>query len=140
VKQIATEDVSGLGMGCVLRASGAHFDPEQFLSDSPLVPCNVFRKDERKSETRTWDTSGITILVSEAGPFLQQVAEAIDFLRSNRTELLRLKESPGLEDISLDFGVDRKNGFLQSHLFPSELISVCSEFGMGLEVSIYGTD
>jgi len=38
--------------------------------------------------------------------------------------------------MSLDFGVE-KMAFLQSHLFPSDLIHLSAEFGMALEVSIY---
>ena len=127
--------------GCVLRATGDHFQPEWFLSESTLAPCNVFRKGEHKSASSVWDTSGITVVVSEAQEsFSQQVSDAIEFLRSNRAELLRLKGSRGLEDLSLDFGLSRKNGFLQSHLFPSDLIHMAGELGMALEVSIYGID
>ena len=126
--------------GCVLRATGDSFQPELFLSDSTLDPCNVFGKGERKSESRVWDTSGITVVVSEASnDFSRQVSDAIHFLKSNRVELLRLKESRGLENLSLDFGVSRMNGFLQSHLFPSELVHMAGDLGMALEVSIYGT-
>ena len=127
--------------GCVLRASGEQFQPETFLSESTLVPCNVFRKGERKSESRLWNTSGVTVVVSERSDnFPQQASDAIEFLKSNRTELLRLKESHGIENMSLDFGVSSKNGFAQSHLFPSDLIKMSGEFGMTLEVSIYGED
>ena len=127
--------------GCVLRASGEQFQPETFLSESTLVPCNVFRKGERKSESRLWDTSGVTVLVSERSDnFPKQASDAIEFLKSNRTELLRLKESHGIEHMSLDFGVNSKNGFVQSHLFPSDLVKTAGEFGMALEVSIYGED
>jgi hypothetical protein len=127
--------------GCVLRASGEQFQPETFLSESTLVPCNVFRKGEHKSESRLWDTSGVTVVVSEAAEgFPQQVSDAIEFLKSNRTELLRLKESHGIENMSLDFGVSRENGFVQSHLFPPDLVRMSAEFGMALEVSIYGED
>jgi hypothetical protein len=127
--------------GCVLRVAGNQFQPERFLSESTLVPCNVFRKGERKSESRLWDTSGVTVVVSEwSDDFPQQVSDTIEFLKSNRAELLRLKESHGVENMSLDFGVNRKTGFLQSHLFPSELVHLSGEFGMALEVSIYGED
>jgi hypothetical protein len=127
--------------GCVLRASGADFQPEIFLRASSFCPCNVFRKGERKAESRTWDTSGITIVVSEASDdFAQQVIDAIEFLKSHRVDILSLQKSKGLEEIGLDFGVNRRNDFLQSYLFPAELIRLAGEFSMDLEVSIYGTD
>jgi hypothetical protein len=126
--------------GCVLRAAGDDFQPEIFLQESTLDPCNVFRKGERKSESRTWNTSGITVVISEGSDFGQQLADAVQFLKSNRAELLRLKAATGLEAMSLDFGVKRRNGFLQSHLFPPELILLAGELSLALEVSIYGSD
>lgn len=127
--------------GCVLRASGDDFQPEIFLQLSSLCPCNVFHKGERKSESLTWNTSGITVVVSKGSDdFAQQIVQAIAFLKSNRAEILRLQSSKGLARISLDFGVSRRNDFVQSHLFPAELILLAGEFSLSLEVSIYGTD
>jgi hypothetical protein len=95
--------------GCVLRAWGDDFEPETFLQSSAFNAGNVFRKGERKYKSRrAWDTSGITIVVSESfADFSQQVVDAIEFLRSNRVEILRLQTSDGLEGLTFDFGVDR---------------------------------
>jgi hypothetical protein len=83
----------------------------------------------------------MTVVVSEASDdFAQQVVDAIEFLRLKRPELLLLDASHGLDGISLDFGVSRKKGFLQSHFFPPELIHLAGEFRIALEVSIYGMD
>jgi len=126
--------------GCVLRAWGDAFQPEYFLRGSSIEPCNVFTKGARKSEGRTWETSGLTVVVSEAtDDFAQQVSDALAFLNSNPSELRRLQTSVGLDGLSLDFGVNRKDGFLQSQLFPSELVSLAAEYSMALEVSIYGS-
>lgn len=126
--------------GCVLRAWGDDFQPESFLAGSPLEPCNVFTKGTRKSEGRTWDTSGLTVLVSDdSDNFKHQVNDAIEFLTSNRLELQRLKSSVGIDGLSLDFGVSGKNGFWQRHLFPPELISLAAEYALALEVSIYAS-
>ena len=128
-----------MAAGCVLRAWGDNFQPETFLDGSSLQPCNVFHKGTRKSVSRTWDTSGITVVVSEADVFAQQVTEAMEFLKSNGMELQQLQGSVGLGGLSLDFGVDRKNGFMQSHCFAAELVSLAAEYSMSLEVSIYGS-
>ena len=126
--------------GCVLRAWDDGFQPETFLHGSSLEPCNIFRKGARRSESSTWDTSGITVVVSEASDdFAKQVVDAIEFLKAKRTELLWLQGSAGLEGMSLDFGVNRRNGFLQSHAFPPELARLAGELSMALELSIYGT-
>lgn len=126
--------------GCVLRAWGDDFPPELFLAGSSLEPCNVFTKGARKAEGRSWDTSGLTVLVSDhSDDFEHQVNDAIEFLTSNRLELQRLKSSIGIEGLSLDFGVSERDVFCQSYCFPPELISLAAEYPLALEVSIYAS-
>ena len=128
--------------GCVLRASGDYFDPQGFLNDSAFVPCNVFRKGERKAQDRSWTTSGFTVVVSEASgdDLAQQIQDAIEFLRMHREEVVRLGRFEGLDGVDLDFGVNRKNGFLQSSYLPPELVTLAGALGVGVEISIYGED
>ncbi len=128
--------------GCVLRASGDHFDPQKFLNDSAFVPCNVFRKGERKAQNRSWASSGFTVVVSEAsGDHLaQQIQDAIEFLQTHKEEVGRLMRFDGLEGIDLDFGVNRTNGFVQSNRLPPELLTLAGALSVGVEVSIYGED
>src|SRR5438445_11398244 len=98
--------------GCVLRVSGDVFQAEGFLPGSSLTPCNVFRKGETKAKSRVWETSGMTIPVSDASgdDFVEQVQDAIRFLKVNENELTRLRNQPGLEAMSLDFGVNSREG------------------------------
>ena len=129
-----------MASSCVLRATGNNFQPSDFLRDSTFEPCNVFCKGERRSASSVWDTSGITVDVSSADEFSAQVRDAIVFLETNRAELLRLKQFAGLEEFSLDFGVNEKDSFLQSYLFPLKLIHLASEFALELDLSIYATE
>jgi len=125
---------------CVLRAWGDDFRPELFLAGSSLEPCNVFTKGTRKSEDRAWDTSGLTVLISDDSyDFKHQVNDAIEFLTSNRLEIQRLKSRVGIDGLSLDFGVSETKGFCQNHFFPPELISLAAEYPLALEVSIYAS-
>jgi hypothetical protein len=128
--------------GSVLRATGDNFQAEKFLEDSTLAPCNIFRKGQPKANNRVWETSGITVIISNAcgDDLVQQIHDAIEFLKSNRNEVSRLRGFSGVEAVELDFGVYRKNGFLQSNVFPPELIALAGELGMGIELSIYGED
>ena len=128
--------------GCVLRASGDDFDYQGFLDDSAFVPCNVFRKGERKAENRSWSSSGFTVVVSEASgdDWAQQIQDAIEFLRKHKDEMARLMKFEGLESVDLDFGVNRKNGFLQSNRLPPALLTLAGALSIGVEVSIYGED
>lgn len=126
--------------GCVLRAWGDDFLPDSFLSGSSIEACNVFMKGARKSEGRLWETSGLTVVISEASDnFAQQIVDAIEFLKAHGPELQRLQNSLGIAGLSLDFGVNRKNGFLQNQRFSSELVSLAARYSMALEVSIYGS-
>jgi hypothetical protein len=126
--------------GCVLRATGDSFQVENFLEVSSLVPCNIFIKGERKASNRLWDTCGITIVVSDSdgSELATQIRDAIEFLRNNRDELFRLRNFDGVEVMELDFGIYRKNGFLQSNLFPAELIVFAGDLQIGIELSIFG--
>ena len=126
--------------GCVLRATGDGFQAEKFLETSTLSPCNVFRKGERKSGDRVWDTSGITVVVSDAPGDEpgRQVREAVSFLSAHREELARLGAFDGLAEMGLDFGLNRKDGFVQSICFPAELVALAGELHIGIEVSVYG--
>jgi hypothetical protein len=125
--------------GCVLRATGDNFQIKKFMESSPLVPWNVFCKGERKSSSRVWETSGITIVVSDSygSDLASQIRCVIEFLRDNRAELVRLRKFDGVEEMQLDFGVTGHNGFLQSNLFPAELIAIAGDLQMGIELSIY---
>ena len=125
--------------GCVLRAWGDDFQPESFLAGSSLEPCNVFTRGARKSEGRSWNTSGLTVPVSDSDSFKHQVTDAIEFLTSNRLELQQLKSSVGIDGLSLDFGVSETDAFCQNHFFPPELISLAAEYRLALEVSIYAS-
>ena len=124
----------------VLRATGSQFDPNAFLTSSALQPCNVFIKGQRRSESDMWDLSGLTVATSdsEIDDFQKQLTDSIEFLISNRAELLRLKSFEGVDDVRLDFGVGRRPAYAQYYFFPPELVALANEFGMGLEISIYG--
>src|SRR6266536_70072 len=115
--------------GCVLRASGQQFEPQRFLDDSPFVPCNVFRKGERKAHNHSWTTSGFTVVVSEASgdDLPRQVQDAYEFLGVHSEEVIRLMRFKGLDAVDLDFGLNRKIGFMQSSYLPPELLTLAGE-------------
>jgi hypothetical protein len=128
--------------GCVLRVSGDQFHPGDYLAGSALAPCNVFVKGERRGRDSFWDSSGFTVVVSDASAndLRRQIFDAVEFLRVHRKELVGLATCVGVEDVRLDFGIARKNGFLQSSELPVELITIAGELRIGIEISIYGED
>jgi len=126
--------------GCVLRVSGDEFDPQEFLTSSVFNACNVFRKGERRGQTSTWSTSGFTVEVSAASgdDLAQQIKDTIEFLHVNREEIIRLNGTRGLLEIGLDFGINRRNVFVQNNYLPPELIKLAAALEIGIEISIYG--
>jgi hypothetical protein len=95
---------------CVLRATGAAFDPGAFLSKSTLAGATVHRAGELRLPRSQphgprHERSGLTIGVSDAGwaDLSSQVEDALNFLIANREELSRLVAFPGVDDVRLDF-------------------------------------
>ena len=128
--------------GCVFRASGDEFVPQEFLSRSSFSACNVFLRGEARGSSSVWQTSGFTVEVSAASgeEFGEQIQDAFEFLNRFRDELSRLADMSGVTNLRLDFGVSRKSGFLQSSYLPPELLKVAGGLKIGIEISIYSED
>ena len=127
--------------GCVLRTTGNKFQPKEFLEGSKFEACNIFCKGERKAKNSVWETSGFTLIISEEDGknFQQQVQDTVTFLQLNQTELLRLRNFIGVEEMGFDFGIYMNNEFLQSCFFPPLLVSLAGQLEIALEISIYQT-
>ena len=63
-----------------------------------------------------------------------------EFLRTHKEEVARLMRFEGLAGVQLDFGVNRKNGFLQSSYLPLELLGLAGALGVGVEIFVLGGD
>ncbi len=126
-----------MASSCVLRVTGDDFQPHVFLQDSNLEPCNIFHKGEQRSAKSKWNNSGVTFEISSKDDFSAQIQDAVVFLQTNRAELLRLMKFAGIEETSVDFGINAEKKFVQSYIFPLEIIHLASELKLELEVSIY---
>ena len=132
---------------CVLRATGAEFDVDQFLATSSLEPCAVFRRGapRRLSKTRgsCFERSGLKVAVSEGtwSGIEKQTADAERFLAGHRMEVERLVATAGVTDIALDFPVSLRIGenevMVQSDRFPVSLVRIAGTLGVALELTIY---
>lgn len=133
---------------CVLRATGAEFNPDAFLDASPFEPCKVFRRgDPRLPKSKPhgprYDSSGISVAISEApwSDLPAQVADAKRFLDANRAEIERLTHTTGVVDLTLDFPIElRIDGdtvVAQFDRFPAPLVRLAGALGIALELSIY---
>jgi hypothetical protein len=132
-------------MSCVIRAYGKDFDVDAFLKHSTLVPLVVARRGEgrapnsRNPALRRHEQSGVNISVStrEFSDLEGQIEDAMRFLSANESELHRLRDSPGLEGISLDFPIEERDVIFQSDTFPARLLSLLGDLDIALVVSRY---
>jgi hypothetical protein len=90
-------------------------------------------------EGRRFDRSGAHVLVSDAAfdEFPRQVAESIAFLQTHFLAVQRMCEWPGVEDVTLDFGVARRDAAVQRDLLPKALVRLAGELGMSIGLSQY---
>src|SRR5688572_4019917 len=118
-------------MSCVLRANGSNFLVDRFLEECDLVPCVVYRKGERRPISRSGNEvndafSGLHVVVSNAefDDLQGQIQDAISFMQKHQMELRRLCEFPGVEGVTLDFGIARRDVVAQFEYLPPELLSL----------------
>ena len=126
--------------GCVLRLCGTTFRINEFLLGSVLVPCKVWHVGDQTRPGRPASTSaGFNVTVSEADDLPSQVADAIEFLRRNHADLLRLSNMPSVDALVLDFGIPRRDVVGQFDEFPVALVRAAGELRMSLALSQYST-
>ncbi|KYF69852.1 hypothetical protein BE15_23865 [Sorangium cellulosum] len=82
--------------------------------------------------------SGFTVTVSDAAWTLRdQAQDACSFLAVHEAELATLSSLPEVEDVRLDFPIEKRDVLTQSEYFPSELVRAAGRAGIGLEITIY---
>jgi hypothetical protein len=131
-------------VSAVLRAYGSSFDVDAFLTGCTLPVCAVKRRGEpvfpaSQSNGRRHDRSGVHISVSDADfdePG-EQIAESIVFLRTEAEQIRRLCEWPGVDGVTLDFGIARRDAAVQCDHFPAELVELAGSLGLSIELSQY---
>ncbi len=135
-------------MACYLRAFGKDFDVDVYLADHPCEVSNLYHKGDpefkSKPDGRKLEASGFSVYVSdvEMDDLKTQISEAIEFLRDEVVirEIPSLVSYPGVEEVSLDFGVTRegRDKFpVKWYYFPPELLKLAGTLGVGLEMSFY---
>ena len=131
-------------MSCVLRIGGSDFDLDAFFQSSSLIPCAVFRKGKPRSSDpklsrKVHETSGANIDVSskEFDDLAGQITDAIHFLKKNQSEIERLRQFAGVEGVTLDFALERDDGFVRSYELPAELLRLAGRLDISIELSVY---
>lgn len=130
-------------MSCVLRAIGTAFDVDAYLQDSRLVPTPIFRRGEPRlpgqPDGPKRGASGFNVVVSDASvnDLAAQVRDALRFLGEHEDDLRRLGSYPGVEEMCLDFAIQRRDVVAQSDLFPAELLWQAGALDIDLVVTHY---
>ena len=109
--------------GCELRATG-RFSPEKFLERHP------FR--ERVCAGRGL----LVVTVSSARDLHVQIKAAVAFVERYRDTLSALKAFPGVELLSLEFGLGRVASASQSITFPPPITAAAGRLGMRIVVCL----
>jgi hypothetical protein len=131
-------------MTAILRAYGNEFDVDAFLRDCPLPVCAVKRRGEpmfpaSQTNLTKHDRSGVHVVASDAEfhEFPRQVSESAAFLQRHFEQVQRMCKWPGVEGVTLDFGVVRRDSVVESDVLSKELIRVAGELGIAIEISRY---
>lgn len=133
--------------GCVLHVAGHTFDPHSVLGRLSCRPYAVFRKGEKAfpnnpNSEKVHELGGFKCDVSSVDDDLAgQARDAISFLRQHYTALAQLASVPAIEAKYLDFGyacrLDGERCCVQYDHLPAELLRLCGELGISIELSLY---
>jgi hypothetical protein len=130
-------------MSCILRISGKDFDARAYARRTSLPVVKVYMRGEprfwHKPTGKKNINSGVNVEVSRAefeNP-KRQIRDAIAFLVKHRRAVQRLRNTVGVEEITLDFAIADREVAAQFDYFPPELIRSAGSLGIGIEVSRY---
>ena len=125
--------------GSVLRVSGATFDVDAFLKESPFKPDIVYRKGQRRrpASRGAQTSSGFNVLISESEDPDEQVKSATRFLRDNRTELLRIMKTKGIDNVTIEISCPQKEFVARTAHLPTPLLGAAGALGINIDVSFY---
>ena len=136
-------------MPCVLHISGKNFQPELALKNVTFKPYQVYKAGDKMNfgkRDAIYSDSGFSVDVGEDDNnwnLSDQIRWAEIFLEKHFSEL---KLISGADELSFDFGYVPRKGedgmtmFCQSDCFNPNLLKLCGELQIEIELSLYGTD
>jgi hypothetical protein len=129
---------------CVLHISSSKDSFGEFLARTALPVYRSHRKGDikRKRKGTRYDDYGFSCDVSTRDwtDVPGQIEDAIRFLRVHAAELHTLTSENQVDDIRLDFPIQSRlseDVFFQFDYLPPELIRLCAQHGVGIEISHY---
>ena len=134
--------------GCYYRVHGTHFDPDAFLASATLEAYKVYHAGEPMGRSgrraaMTHEVSGFNCNVSDVdGILADELTDAIVFLQTNHSDLLRLATDPHVDERFLDFGFysrlyGDKDIAMQGEFLSIEFLELVAELKIGVQLSYY---
>jgi len=133
--------------GCVLHVVGETFEPTDVLQRLSFEPYSVFNKGDKRfpasaTSGKLHSAGGFKCDLSRAdGNLAQQVQDAIEFLARHFNDLNELRCEDSIQVKCLSFGYyfrpDNIDAFVQSDSLPVELLRLCAELRISIELSLY---
>jgi hypothetical protein len=134
-------------MSCILTIRGENLDVEDFIQKSGLKPYKKFFKGEPRIRTNPDGNknpfSGLSIVASNADfdQLDKQIEDTIHFLSTNKERLQLIALIKEVDFATIDFAItiriDMKRVVFQFEHFPSELLKLSGDLGIGLDISLY---
>jgi hypothetical protein len=132
-------------MSCILHVIGSELNIEDCLANIPLPLDRKYLKGEPKGRNSTilYKSNGFTLLASEHDEIASQISETETFLKNHYPHLKTITARPDVETTVLNFAwffPEGKNVSIVEHRhFPPELLRLCGELNIGIEVSVYAS-
>ena len=117
-------------MTCILHAYGTNFQARQFLAEASMPPSQLLRKGEEPLFNGTY----IIVRVSDAENLLNQIEDAITFLKAYQNNLKKLRDCPGVEEVCLNFSIRIEEPSPQNLDFPPLLHQLACQNGINLNI------
>lgn len=134
-------------MSCMLRVSGETFAVDDFLKRHYSCAtendgATVWHKGDQRASPAMPPLiqSGFNLRISDAefNDLKGQIDEAIEFLNEDEKLLQALRDEPGIDVRTLDFGIAFKEDVAaQFTRLPAELIYLAGRYNLAIEVSHY---
>ncbi len=127
----------------MLRVTGEHLDVEQMLDGVPMVPNRIWKKGEPRFKNaphkRLLAKSGASFVVSSAemNDLAAQIKDAAGYIVRNEAHIKRMVRFPGIEEATIDFGIELRDVPIHSDYLSPELIVAAANVGVGIELSHY---
>lgn len=134
-------------MSCGLSIIGVKLDIDTFVKKSQIDGFKKSYKGEpiNAVNSRVSKYSFVSIVTSDAdfNDIIGQINDTLMFLEKYRENLKHIATTEGIDYATINFGVDStisEDSLTQNFYFPIELVKICGELGIGIELSIYKED